>query len=172
MNNIDTKQEAPISVSSTLSKNHFVDREGNVYSNLLVGSKYGKIGKLKKLKGIPCHGYRFIQFGNKRVKRGALILETFTGNRPKGAFVCHRNDIKNDDRLDNLYWGTRRDNIRDAQINKRYRYGDKHQNVRVTEKQVAWLRIRKPKQTEQKLIAYYWGVNYKTIGNIVYGCAR
>lgn len=39
-----------------------------------------------------------------------IMLETFIGPRPEGAVSCHWNDIGDDNRLENLRWGTRADN--------------------------------------------------------------
>ena len=45
---------------------------------------------------------------------GRLVLETYVGVCPKGKECCHRNDNRQDDRLENLYWGTRKENFADA----------------------------------------------------------
>lgn len=50
-----------------------------------------------------------------------LVLEAFVGPRPEGYLACHKNDVSNDNRLENLYWGTQRDNTRDQQANGKYR---------------------------------------------------
>lgn len=39
-----------------------------------------------------------------------LILESFVGPRPDGHVSCHWNDVPDDNRLDNLRWGTHVDN--------------------------------------------------------------
>lgn len=44
-----------------------------------------------------------------------MILESFVGSPPEGKpLACHKNDIKTDNRLENLYWGSSSDNGRDA----------------------------------------------------------
>src|SRR5271166_6551030 len=43
-----------------------------------------------------------------------LMLETFVGPRPEGTHGCHRDDNPDNNRLDNLYWGTPRQNVGDA----------------------------------------------------------
>lgn len=48
-----------------------------------------------------------------------LVLQGFVGSRPDGMEACHRNDIGDDNRLANLYWGTRQQNIADRKINER-----------------------------------------------------
>ncbi len=50
---------------------------------------------------------------------GRLVLETYIGPCPLGKECCHRNDIKQDDRLENLYWGTSSENCADAVRNNR-----------------------------------------------------
>lgn len=46
-----------------------------------------------------------------------VILETFVGPRPEGMEACHENDIKTDNRLHNLRWGTRSSNAHDTTRN-------------------------------------------------------
>ena len=43
-----------------------------------------------------------------------LVLSTFAGLRPAKHECCHINGIPTDNRLENLRWGTRSDNIRDS----------------------------------------------------------
>ena len=42
-----------------------------------------------------------------------LVLLAFVGEPPVGHEACHRNDIGTDNRLTNLYWGTRSENAYD-----------------------------------------------------------
>jgi len=50
----------------------------------------------------------------KQIAIHVLVLTTFVGPRPKGMHGCHRDDNPHNNRLDNLYWGTPRQNARDA----------------------------------------------------------
>lgn len=43
-----------------------------------------------------------------------LVLETFVGPCPPGMECCHNNGDPADNRLENLRWGTRKDNILDS----------------------------------------------------------
>jgi hypothetical protein len=45
------------------------------------------------------------------------VLEAFRGPRPKGTVARHLNDVKDDNRLENLQWGTQLENVQDAIIN-------------------------------------------------------
>ena len=49
-----------------------------------------------------------------------LVLEAFVGPRPEGYEACHKNDESTDNRLDNLYWGTREQNIADQKRNGKF----------------------------------------------------
>lgn len=39
-----------------------------------------------------------------------LVLETFSGDRPTGSFALHLNDVSDDNRRENLRWGSQSDN--------------------------------------------------------------
>jgi hypothetical protein len=46
-----------------------------------------------------------------------LVLEAFVGPRPRGMLGLHKNDIKSDNDLENLYWGTPSQNMQDRTRN-------------------------------------------------------
>lgn len=82
---------------------------------------------LRKVKGSTNHaGYvkvtLYYKDKTKRrviVRRARLVLSTFEGE--KSLFACHKNNIRNDDRLENLYWGTKEENERDKVNHARVR---------------------------------------------------
>ena len=53
----------------------------------------------------------------KQVRVHNLVLEAFVGPRPEGAHGCHRDDDVNNNRLENLYWGTPGQNALDMAAN-------------------------------------------------------
>ena len=63
-------------------------------------------------------GYLQITLMSNKVARKerihVLVLEAFVGPRPAGAVCCHANDVKTDNRVTNLYWGTTKTNGRDC----------------------------------------------------------
>ena len=73
---------------------------------------------------VQSNGYEYVglwkenQRTLKRVQ--VFVLEAFVGLRPEGMWALHRNDNPLDNRLDNLYWGTHEENIRDAKMNGRF----------------------------------------------------
>lgn len=63
------------------------------------------------------HGYPCIRLGGNKGKRFTahqLVMLAFVGERPKGQEVRHLNDIRHDNRLGNLAYGTRSDNMYDC----------------------------------------------------------
>ena len=48
-----------------------------------------------------------------------LVLTAFVGPRPDGMEACHENDVKADNRLENLRWDTKRANAADKRGNQR-----------------------------------------------------
>ena len=129
-------------------------------------------------------GYLAVKISNGR--RGAktvcvhtLVLTTFVGPRPDGMEACHRNGDPTDNRVENLYWGTRSDNVRDM-----YRHGtwaktrptntgSSHHSTHLTESDVLDIRRRYVKGTNQKKsgnarqLAEEYGVSRYAIYDIV-----
>lgn len=50
-----------------------------------------------------------------------LVCEAFHGPRPDGLEVLHRDDCKDNNKSDNLRWGTKAENATDAKANGSYR---------------------------------------------------
>ena len=96
-----------------------VSDQGEVRSVPATGSR--RQGKV--LKAALTHGYRSVDLYNHggkqptRRKVSVILLEAFVGPRPEGMHACHRDDVRDHDTLDNLYWGTPEQNVADAYIN-------------------------------------------------------
>lgn len=69
----------------------------------------------KKYKGIPSRGYLMAGFGvgYKRYYIHRLVLLAFVGPCPPGMECCHIDGNPINNRLSNLRWGTRRENMED-----------------------------------------------------------
>ena len=80
-------------------------------------SNYGKKGKWKIIKGHKYEGYVKVLFVKKGIQRHhrvhRLELEAFKGPCPPGMEACHGDDIRDNNDLSNLRWGTHCDNMQD-----------------------------------------------------------
>jgi len=75
-----------------------------VKGNLLYG-KLTKIGYQQVcLKSAGVLNFRYVHH---------LVLNAFRGSRPEGKETRHLNGIRSDNRLENLAWGTRQENMKD-----------------------------------------------------------
>ena len=67
--------------------------------------------------GMKRHGHLFVNLYNAEGKTNrtvhTLVAEAFIGPRPAKMYVCHWNDIPDDNRLENLRYATPRENGRD-----------------------------------------------------------
>lgn len=100
---------------------YFVNRAGDVYSGWKLGCVEGRSKTLRKMtpaKHKSGHMYVVTKWSKKvRARKAAvhhLVLETFVGPRRNGMECRHLNGDPADNRLCNLAWGTREENVRDA----------------------------------------------------------
>lgn len=101
-----------------------------------------------------------------------LVLETFVGTCPEGMEACHNNGNAGDNRVKNLRWDTRKNNIKDS-IDQGTRFiqrGSKHSMSKLTEEQVREIRakyIRYNRDVNTYTLAKEYGVSNQEISNIV-----
>ena len=130
------------------------------------------LGRVRhKLKGnilkpqIRC-GYPCIQLGSPRRKRNIhqLVCAAWHGPRPEGMMALHRNDIKTDNRPENLYWGDIVDNARDAVDNGRIHRGSLIGQSKLTADDVREIRrLRHVVGKTYRSIAQRYSVTPRTI---------
>lgn len=107
--------------------------------------KYGKVSKSAKESGLnrPLRktstlitgrpdkaGYMQLCLSDVNKKRynirvHVVVAQTFLGFPDQGLIICHFNDIKTDNRIDNLRYDTHKSNIGDAQRNGTFRISGK-----------------------------------------------
>lgn len=88
---------------------------------------------------------------------GKAILEAFCGPPPAGKTWClHKNDNPLDNRLENLYWGSRIDNVTDRHRNGRQVKGMRCHNSVLTPRKVRCIRqLAKSGMTRRSLAEKY-----------------
>ena len=82
-------------------------------------------------------GYRYVNLnvdGQQNMRRVArLVASAFLGPPPEGMHVCHNNGTPTDDRVENLRYGTPKENSADTDRHGRRQKGATHHQVRITE---------------------------------------
>lgn len=97
------------------SKEHWIDIDGSVYC---IDNRFNRKRKVIKKAQTICHGYKYCginyngKITTKRVHR--LVAEAFIDNPNNYNIVGHKNNIKSDNRVDNLYWTTISENTKKA----------------------------------------------------------
>jgi len=96
-----------------------------------------------------------------------LVAETFLGPRPSNLVTRHLNDVKADNKLDNLAYGTTADNVHDAIRNGRHPRRETHGRTRLTEKDVAAIRRRRKQGHKFQHIADDYRLSVGNVWQIV-----
>jgi len=91
-----------------------------------------------------------------------LVMRTFVGEPPKGMEVLHINGESTDNRMSNLRYGTRTDNILDV-----YRQGGKWRKFSVDD--VVAIRFGLRCYISGRELSMMYGVSEQTISNIKHG---
>lgn len=70
----------------------------------------------------------------------ALVLEAFVGPRPRGFQCCHNDGVRTNNHIENLRWGTPRENAHDRIAHGTTLLGEESYNAKLTEEAVAQIR--------------------------------
>jgi hypothetical protein len=98
-----------------------------------------------------------------------LVLLAFVGPPPEGTEACHKNGKPDDNRLENLYWGTRKQNQQDSIRHGTKAYGRQFQSghapyrTKLTRDDVRAIRASTESHAE---LAEKYGVHRTTISDI------
>lgn len=151
-----------------------VGSNGSVWSCLRRGHKSRLFDEwVEIIGGRDKDGYRKVilcQDGKRRYCRVCcLVLEAFKGPRPPGHTAAHENGINDDDRADNLFWKTQKDNIADKKRHGTYQEGDKASRRKLTSIQVLAMRAMRCRGLTYREIAGAFGVHLSTAEAAVNG---
>lgn len=108
---------------------------------------------------------------NRRINRAHLMaLAYLPPPQPWEDRVRHLNDVCDDDRLENLAWGTAQDNADDLVKNGLSKVGEKHRQAKLTNQQaIEVYRLWKEEAKSIRDLATQFSVTYDIIYNLVKG---
>ncbi len=96
-----------------------------------------------------------------------LVLSAFEGRCPEGYEACHRDDVKTNNCLENLYWGSKADQISDARRNRTLRCGSRINTAKITEDIVRDIRERFANGETQASIRKHYGISRMIVHQVV-----
>ena len=138
-------------------------------------SEEGHIWRNGKLKSTPVakNGYRVVvnSVNNKSVTNTVhtLLALTFIGKKPDGHEVLHINGNRLDNRICNLRYGTRAENMQDALLHGTATIGTKNKRSKFTKESLAKAREMHLSGMRSIDVAKNFGVSYTTIRRIING---
>jgi hypothetical protein len=157
-----------------------VDTDGNVWSCVKMGSRFGCYPRWRKLKLVErkikksTMSYFTVHIRNRGKKAGNVrvhrfVLEAFVGPRPPGMQGCHNNGNSLDNRLANLRWGTHADNVADRMRHGTTPRGEMSGNAKLTNAQAAEIRSLHKQGFSSRKIAAMYGIHQVSAAAIARG---
>lgn len=151
--------------------------DGSAWTQRCRGRKKGQVGpalgEWKLLKPIFHHqtGYFMVMMTGLDKKQSncylhRLILEAFHGPCPEGMGCRHLNGIRTDNRLENLAWGTWKENSHDRYRHGTVPMGKDHWNGKVDESDKQEIREARTKGVPTKQLAEQYGISQARISSI------
>lgn len=138
-----------------------------------VGAKGGGV-RLNPSRILIAHadGGDYMHVGLYRGRKGKttkvykIVLEAFVGLCPEGQQCRHDNGIRGDNRLDNLCWGTRKENADDRVRHGTSPVGESNPKSKLTSLQVSNIYLRAKAGESFEVIAADFGISDITVSHI------
>jgi hypothetical protein len=139
------------------------------YVKSRIGKRFAKGRVLKQMLGK--FGYLTVYLCNKKGKKRKpvhrLVAQSFILNPNNYLEINHKNGIKTDNRVGNLEWCTRSQNMKHAYINGlKSNRGEKHSQAKLTEKQVVEIKSKIIQGCRNIDLAIEYNISAKNISNI------
>lgn len=129
----------------------------------------------KKKIGSTTWGYKTVVLQNREKQKGfrvhRLVASAFLPNPENKPYVCHINDIKDDNRVENLYWGTALENEADKLRHGNRLRGEKTPMANLNQTQVIFLKRALLLGVSPTKLANRLDWPRRSIYNIKYGTA-
>jgi hypothetical protein len=155
-----------------------VTRDGRMRS-IWAAAGTGVKGERKRQKewkylnpGINCNGYLIVSMRRNDGKRmkvllHRIVLMTFKGPCPHGMIGCHRDDDKENNNIENLYYGTYVQNNRDAVRNGKRPIGENNANSKLTDNDIRIMFKMRLEGYKLDYIANRFNVSKGMVSNIL-----
>jgi HNH endonuclease/NUMOD4 motif len=129
--------------------------------------------KWKIRKQSASQGYRVIRLriGKRRIMKHVhrLVLLAFRGPCPRGMECCHKNGVRDDNRIDNLRWDTHSNNLADQINHGNSMRGEKNHHAKLTADKVRKILMRFRSGMGTTELAKSFGMHRSTMLRIVNG---
>jgi hypothetical protein len=143
---------------------YYITNQGTV-----VSKKYNKYRELKP--NLQGGGYVqvILQKDSKPYARTIhqLVAQSFLTNPDNLPCVCHKNDIRTDNRVENLFWGSYQDNINDMVKKGRQAHGSMQGLSKLTDTDVLYIRAYPKFHGSQKKLSIEFNVHPTLISKII-----
>lgn len=97
-----------------------------------------------------------------------VILEAFVGECPDDCECCHQNGVRDDNRIKNLAWGTRKTNHRQRLDHGNGLHGSTNGMALLDEKSVTAIReIYRRGSANKSRLAKWFGVSASSVGRVI-----
>lgn len=153
---------------------YFADEHGFVWS--FKGHGQGGRGEpqwRRLWRGCKTNGYPVVlvvEDGRKRPRRvHQLVARAFYGERPEGQQVRHLDGTRDNNRPENLAYGTQRQNHDDCKRHGRTGRWGTHHKAKLTPQDIPWIRVYGAMGFSNRTIAKPFGVTFGAIGAILRG---
>lgn len=157
---------------SSWHSDYEVSSFGNVRSWRPSGNSRSRPKNPKIMSQWNSNGYKAVTFSiNQKTKHflvHTLVAQAFIGPKKSGMVVCHIDDNRANNHVNNLKYGTYSDNGKDAVRNKRIKYGENHPSAKLSDKDVDIIRhlVLSLKKTHRE-VADIFGVASSTVSGII-----
>jgi len=108
-------------------------------------------------------GYKYVALDGAPKKVHQLVLLAFGHDRPDGAEVRHLNGKRGDNRLENLAWGTRKENVADMFLHGTVPSGERSGASKLSDKTVAKIVQRAIAGESMYVLAKEYGVSAASV---------